>query len=265
MNKLQLSLCSLFAILLIVAPGTYAAKNENVGEIINMAGKQRMLSQKLAKAYLFLGQGVRVEKARLQLTQAMSEFDSNHRTLKSKVSDKNIQEMLTFIDLSKDEYSQLLKAPYSKENASIVLDLSSVLLEGSEDIVKRLKSLRGIKNTSVVDTAGRQRMLTQQIAKFYIAYQAGFRDYNTVRQLTAAVKSFQEAHQKLITEKINSAKIRAKLLKVGKLWKVVEKFYRNVEQGGLPVIVFVTSDNIMAAMDQVTSLYVATLANKKSN
>ncbi|RLA70603.1 MAG: hypothetical protein DRG24_06675, partial [Epsilonproteobacteria bacterium] len=108
----------------------------------------------------------------------------------------------------------------------------------------------------IVDLAGKQRMLSQRIAKYYISYQAGIKDKNSVIQMNDAVTSFNSAHKKLMSNKTNSAAINAELKKVDKLWKIVYKFYMNIEKGGLPVIVYKTTDDIMKKMNNVTQMYV---------
>ena len=59
-----------------------------------------------------------------------------------------------------------------------------------------------------------------------------------------------------MANKTNSATINKELKKIDKLWKIVYKFYNNIEKGGLPVIVYKTTDDIMKKMNNVTKMYV---------
>lgn len=228
----------------------------SLGKLIDIAGKQRMLSQKIAKAYFFHGQHIRPDKTRAQLLSSLNEFNSNFELLKKKIMLSDVQDMLVFIEMAKNELAELVMRPYSNENATLVLDYSETLLEGSNNIVIQLEKTSKQKKEAIVNIAGRQRMLTQRIAKYYIAYQAGFRDDNTIMQLEQAIAQFEKAQQQLEQYKRNSPQIKAKLVKVKNLWRVVSRFYQNAKTGGLPVIVLSTTDNIMQTMNDVTRLYV---------
>ena len=225
-------------------------------QLINVAGKQRMLSQRIAKDYLYIGKKVATDKATSQLKASLEEFRSNQAKLAEMINDPEIKNLLEFVNMSLSELEEIVKKPSSLDNAQLVLDLSESMLEGSQYVVDSLTNTLNIKESTVVAKSGKQRMLAQRIAKYYIAYQSGIKDKNTVDQMNAAVKEFSENHKTLMENKDNTATINQKLAKVDKLWKVVYKFYLNIEKGGLPFIVFTTTDDITRKMNEITKLYV---------
>lgn len=224
-------------------------------ELIDIAGKQRMLSQRIAKDYLYIGKKVAVGKATKQLQASLGEFVRAHKLLNTTISDPEIKNLLAFVQLSMEEFQETTKQPFNLDNAQLALDLSESILEGSQFVIDSLKRRSNLKESQLVDKSGKQRMLAQRIAKYYIAYQAGINDKNTVDQMKSAVKEFQENHAFLMQNPTNTAEINQKLQKIDKLWKIVYKFYLGIERGGLPFIVFTTTDDITKKMDEVTHLY----------
>ena len=100
-------------------------------------------------------------------------------------------------------------------------------------------------------------MLSQRIAKYYISYQSGIKDKNTVDMMKETVKLFSQNLKSLKKYDINTPQINRKLAEVDRLWKIVHKFYNNIEKGGLPLIVFNTTDNITKKMDEITKMYIS--------
>jgi DNA repair ATPase RecN len=205
---------------------------------------------------LYKGEKVAVSKASKELEASLAQLEKNHRLLVESINDPEIQNLLAFVALSIEDFKTTAKEPYSLDNAQLIIDLSESMLEGSQYVVDSLKSKVKTKESAIVGKAGKQRMLAQRIAKYYIAYQAGIRDKNTVDQMKAAVKEFSENHKTLMSNPANTPEINRKLNEIDRLWKIVYKFYLNIEKGGLPLIVFNTTNDITKKMNKVTNLYV---------
>jgi hypothetical protein len=249
-----LSLCAL------VMPNILFAKEHhtrvNTSKLIDIAGKQRMLSQRIAKDYMYVGKRIATSKADKQLKASLSEFLKIHNELSSLINDSEIKNLLDFVALSSNELKETANKDFTLDNAHLILDLTESMLEGNQYIVDSLKASHKIKESNVLETAAKQRMLSQRIAKYYIAYQSGIKDENTVNSMKDTVKQFSDNLQLLLNYKKNTPQINKKLKEIEKLWKIVHKFYNNIEKGGLPLIVFNTTDNITKKMDEVTKLYI---------
>ncbi len=224
--------------------------------LIDIAGRQRMLSQRIAKDYMYKGKGVATGKASWQLKISIGEFSTSHNKLLSAINDPEIKNLLEFVKMSSEDFNAIVNQPFDMDNAQLALDLSESMLEGSQYVVDSLKSSSKHKESVIIAKAGKQRMLSQRIAKYYIAYQSGIKDDNTVNQMKESVKEFKQNHDFLMKNVTNTSAINQKLNKIDKLWKIVNKFYLSIEKGGLPFIVFTTTDDITSKMNEITKLYV---------
>ena len=229
-------------------------------QTINLAGRQRMLSQRMAKDYFYAGKKINKGNALKQLKKSLEDFKKSQGVLDKKISDEEIVNLLAFVNMSLEEFVTISKEEFSVDNATIILDLSESILEGSDYVVQALK--KGKPTNNIIDIAGKQRMLSQRIGKYYIAYQAGIKDDNTIAQMKETVKKFDTILTQLLANKNNTPQIQTELEKVKKMWKIVYKFYLNIEKGGLPIIVFSTTDDITSNMNKIVSMYVKALEKK---
>jgi len=234
------------------------AKNAKLStlELINIAGQQRMLSQRISKDYLYKGGDINVNKASRQLIKTLKDSLLAQKKLKSSIKDKKIINLLEFVEMNNEDILIKTKEKFTIDNAQYVIDLSESMLEGNEYVMKALKKSAKIKSSSTfIDISARQSMLAQRISKYYIAYQLGIKDDNTIKQMNKAVEEFTKNHKILVDNSNNTKEINNKLKKVDRLWGVVYKFYLDIEAGGLPLIVFNTADDITEKMSDISNLY----------
>lgn len=237
---------------------------ENYSDLMNRAGMQRMLSQRIAKAYLYNGQGISQQEAAHQLNIAVTRFQYNHDALK-KVSNSEMQDLLGMVEAVFLSYKDLVTKPYKKENVPAVLDFSEQLLAASQNAVLKLEEISGAKIDNIINISGRQRMLSQRIAKYYITYQAGFQDESYVQNLETAVSEFQSALKILRAEKRNTERINLLLDKMQTLWDRVAPYFLKIREKGNPSLVLTSTDDINQLADEVTALYVEVAAAAAQN
>jgi len=241
---------------LMILSSTTIFANDNI-ELITLADKQRMLSQRIAKDYLYVGKGIAFSKANKQLKKSLDSFLENYKKMLLTTNDPDIKNLLEFVKLSLDDLRTITTEKFSVDNAQLILDLTESMFEGSRYIYFSLRTSTNLKESENIFKASQQLILSQRIAKYYIAYQLGIKDVNSVNSMKKTVNRFSKNLDFLLKTTTNTPQINKKLNEVDKLWKIVHKFYNNIEKGGLPLIVFNTTDSITRKMDEITKMYFA--------
>ncbi|TLD84021.1 hypothetical protein LS70_004235 [Helicobacter sp. MIT 11-5569] len=166
------------------------------GHIINIAGKQRMLTQKITKEIFIIS--TQNSKDYTTLNQAINEFEQNLHILRFGDSKRNINppnktiivakldviakewnDFKTYVEYFKQEASKL----YSDREFLYTNNLT--LLKLSDKIVKAMVAAN--MPAQLIDDSGRQRMLSQRMAYLLIRYINNWEDY--------AYKEFKESYK----------------------------------------------------------------------
>ena len=141
----------------------------NDAEAMNLSGMQRMLSQRIAKSYLMIGSQIRPDVANQQLDQSLAKFESNYLALSEYAPSEEIRRELQVVEGLWHEYRNLVLETPDKTGAAEVLAQSDSLLAQCEKVVRLIEAHTGSRSAQLVNRSGRQRMLSQRIAKLYLA------------------------------------------------------------------------------------------------
>ncbi len=230
------------------------AEDMVLSSAINKAGRQRMLTQRMVRAYCQIGLNVRREEARQQLNVAVQTFDAQIVELRRFAPTQEISQELALVESEWRRFRPLVLKSYSRQDARGLMELSEELLERSHKVVMSLQDLSGKPSARLVSLAGRQRMLSQRIAKLYMCRQAGLSDSAVVDALDRVRSEFKGALAELRDAPQNTAPIDRGLETAATQWALLEHSLTNADQP-LEEFVALTSDKILNAMDEVTSLY----------
>jgi len=210
-------------------------------KLVRLAYDTGYFAEELTKAYLYKGNHVAVRQASKEIKESPKAFEEAYKVLNQSINDPKNKNLLLFMKMSYDELLDMTKQPYSLDNAQIALDLSATVLEGARFIANSQKESIGFQNKHVLNGFS---IYFESIAKYYIAYQAGIKDDNTIKLMKETVKNAGDAIETLAKSPHNTVAMNQKMTKVQRLWGIVYKFYLDIDKGGLPFIVFKTSNDL---------------------
>jgi len=225
-------------------------------EAMNLSGMQRMLSQRIAKSYLMIGADVRSDQAVQQLEQSVARFESNYQALSEYAPSAEITTALEQVGLTWQRYRELALSRPEPQQALSLLQLSDQLLAQSEALVQLIEAHTGNAGARLVNRSGRQRMLSQRIAKLYLALSWKLPAEGLEQQLQQATTEFEAAQQELLAAEQNTPQIAAALKKVEAQWRFARAgFQLSADSRYVPTVITTTTETLLWQMNELTSAY----------
>lgn len=149
------------------------------GALINLCGRQRVLSQRMAIAWGLVGRNIALVKSRVKLRQFEIQFERNLNHLNRLDLPSVLADRLTILKDAWQLYRQaLFEAEPALAGARAVLDLSEELLLATDRLTYEAEKLSATPAAHFVNIAGRNRMLSQRIGKLFL-----FREWGLGGQL----------------------------------------------------------------------------------
>jgi Type IV pili methyl-accepting chemotaxis transducer N-term len=245
---------------LVALPVTAKAQVLSLNEAINKAGRQRMLSQRMAKAWLALGQGVESLRAEKVLADSMALFDRQFVELKAYAPTPEIFATYKSLESVWSDYkAALVGSRPDRSGAPVLLALDAKVLKLAHQGTTQLEQYSGKALGKWVNMAGRQRMLSQRSAKFYLSQCWGAEVPGALQELNKARAEFASALEVLDKAPEASTAIREELTLARQQWVFFDNALARLSQDRGNVRhateVFASSENILKVMDQVTGMF----------
>ena len=134
---------------------------------IDMAGRLRMLSQRCTKAYLQWGQSIAGDSARTLLQESVSRYEAHLAALKTFMPNPAVQASLPQLQTLWSQFKALLIGEPSRTGAAALYDANETLQSAAHYLTVSYGNTNGSPLEYLIGLAGRQRMLSQRLAKFY--------------------------------------------------------------------------------------------------
>lgn len=242
---------------MLLFPAASQAQSDSMGlsTAINIAGSQRMLTQRILKAYGAIGIDVDSDNAQQQLHDAVLRFELQLERL-SRVYEASLAgPALEEVRRQWPGHKTTLLAPVSQTNAQHLLRSNEELLRASHDVVLTLEDMSETRIGQLVNVAGRQRMLGQRLAMIYMLRNWGIENAWIRFESEQARNEFRGALERLINAPENTPSIRAALADAERQWALFEHSLKRDGVQMVPLIVASTSESLLQKMDEVTLLY----------
>lgn len=229
-----------------------------MGEAINVAGRQRMLSQRIAQSYIRMGLQPESDRGREILRDCVSEFERNLEDLKQFHPAASIRSDLAEVARLWSPYKRLALGAVNKDNASELIEQSNEVLAAAHAYVNKLEQLSGTSKAELINISGRQRMLSQRIAKNFLAKRWGIRTDHTTEALYEDLAEFENMLEYLMASDINTPEIDTQLHKVKGYLGYASKGFdgaMSLSESRVIHVVSGTTDYMLRGMDVTTELY----------
>ncbi len=225
------------------------------GTAIDVAGRQRMLTQRIVKAYCQLGLNVTPEDSRLQLADALRRFDTRLSFLRQSAPGAQARLALARVAGRWQPVRRTAGGAVSRAGARLLAQRSEDLLLAAQDVVLLLQDQAGTPQARLVNIAGRQRMLSQRLAKCYMLRAWELDLAQNLDQLDSAANEFAGALATLRAAPENTAQIANELEAVNLQWEWFSTAINLQGQPSYTLVVADASETILSSMDLITGLY----------
>ena len=273
----------------VISANFAAVSNEQWGVIMNLSGRQRMLSQKMTKEALLATSGINAEENRKNLKETMNTFEQVLKGLRDGDASLNlpaceneeITAKLDKINLLFDEMVPLLSkvtegGVLTPAELPVLAKLNLPILTTMDSTVKMFEQEAGKVLTKdpalalVINLSGKQRMLTQKMSKeallMYlkidmVSNSKMLRD--TASLFDRTLKGLKDGDSELGLPKAEDTGIISQLDLVGSFWSVVKPLvektsnmdnYVSKEEAAAVVELLST---ILKEMDKAVKMYEA--------
>ncbi len=246
-----------------------AAETILIGEVLNQAGSERMLTQRMAKLYvaIYLGTDIKERKEELDATVVL--FDTRLAELKSIKINARYRNRIEKVAHLWGSYKELILSRPTRENVLLLLTENNAILESCELLTNELEwyasrfsSKKGLyqMNENVMNLenrAGRQRMLTERVLLYFLANHALIGTESKFdEELNVALNDYQTNLTELMGARENTPEIDYRLILLSKEWEELSVFCNQKEKD------FSNIDNVLKmgkdlldAMEDVTKSY----------
>lgn len=262
--------------------------NEGLNALkVDIAGRQRMLSQRIAKAACYMSVFSEHDKHQKMLAEATDLFAKSHDALRNGNKDMGLPEETNVEILRElDRLDPLWKklhfasgllldtSSYPGVDVDMIMQFNLPTLQQANMTVQVMNNIFAkdeVKNEGLVNAiniAGRQRMLTQKSAKEYCLISFGFKVEENRKSLIKSVEMFDQALEDLThgneQKGIPAAPTQQILVELGKVktnWRLPRQMMLDAANGRDPIssdfaVISSSNEKLLSLSQKIVKLMV---------
>ena len=246
----------------LVFPTAYAdGPITQINDAINKSGRQRMLSQRLAKSYLQIGQSIDLIRSKKIFSASVALFE--RQLLELEVYAPTPENKATLADLRKAwaaYRTMFVSNTPNRQDAKAIMVANEQVLALAHASTVQLEKTSGSVAARLVNISGRQRMLSQRMAKFYQAINWGVASSDALINLAKARDEFLLGMAELSNSPKNTPAINAEITLAQQQWFFFDQALKSSADSVETKLRFATnvattSERILETMDRITGMY----------
>lgn len=261
-------------LLIILSSISFAQKKVHLGQAVNIAGKQRMLGQRMAKDKLFLEVGKKTKFVKQEQQKAMAAFELGIKILKDFAPTREVRHKVNIQEFTYKIYKDLI-LDGSKKSLQEVIACNTLFLAICDDVVtsiieysKTAPNTNLSKNKKYVleniakatGASGKLRYLTQRLTLYFCLNAFDVKKV-TPEEIDRIVKTMEKNLNYLTVLEFNTLEIDDSLSEVLYEWaKLKETLYKNgkvnLRNNNIkPTDFFELCNSILAKANATTKMY----------
>ena len=260
-NSFKITILQPLSLLLILSSSSFSLEIETSSQAVDIAGKQRMFTQKMLKEYSMIGMNNSFGNSTKNLENLINLFDTHLKLLQNYTKNSLIKKsILEANKLWTPIKKRLEDSPKRESVVELQKDLEK-LLEASDKTTQLFEQESGNNREEIINIAGRQRMLSQKMASLYLLKVWGIKDEGFKKKMNETMVLFKSSLDKLRLSELNTEQTKILLDKVEKSFLFFEIMNRSTLRF-IPTLIYKKSDDILENMEVVTKSYVLEEKNR---